>query len=327
MGQEYYVLAFYIFTTIEDPDLEVRKHHNFFESRDIRSRIYISNQGINAQMSAAQEDAIAYMEWMREDPRFVSIDFKIHFAKEQVFPKKTVKVRKQLVALDHNANLALGGEHLSPKEWDKVLSEETDILLLDVRNDYEWKIGHFTGAVKPELDLFRKFPAYVKELKQQYGPDKKVLMYCTGGIRCELYSALMKEEGFEKVYQLQGGVIKYGLETEGSQWEGKLFVFDDRLAVPVKQESEILGECIYCKSPSDTYYNCANMECNELFLCCPSCAKSSSGCCSTICLGADRLRPYDQSERPKPFRKWYHYEKEKPVKAPKSSFESGLGGE
>lgn len=310
----YYVLAFYLFTSIEDPKLEVEKHHAFFKDRDVTSRIYISHEGINGQMSALKEHALEYIAWMKSDERFANIDFKCHTYHEQVFPRATVKFRKQLVALNHNADPHKGGEHLAPSEWKKMLEDENEqILLLDVRNDYEWKVGHFEGAVKPNLDIFRKFPEYAEELKGTYDPKTtKVMMYCTGGIRCELYSAVMKDHGFEKVYQLNGGVIKYGLEEGEDKWLGKLFVFDDRLAVPIAKENRapIIAHCKHCNAPSDTYYNCANMDCNELFLSCPSCAEKLSGCCDYDCTCAERLRPYEKEKQPKPFRRKHYYEEE-----------------
>ncbi|MBM3197850.1 MAG: rhodanese-related sulfurtransferase [Chlamydiae bacterium] len=302
--QKYCVLAFYLFIEIEDPHKEVAKHKEFFQSREITSRIYISHQGINAQMSGTKKAIQEYMDWMQEDPRFVNIDFKIHAHHEQAFPRATVKYRKQLVALDHNADPHRGGEHVRPAQWKQMLQEDTqNTLLLDVRNDYEWKIGHFEGAVRPELDMFRRFPEYVKQLREQYDPEKtRVMMYCTGGIRCELYSALMKEVGFTNVYQLQGGVIRYGLEEGTDLWKGKLFVFDDRLAVPLSEEAkEPISQCHRCGTPCDVYYNCANMDCNALFLSCAECARAVSGCCSSTCLEAPRVRPF--AENPKPFRR------------------------
>lgn len=311
MSQEknYYVIAYYIFTSIEDPYREVARHQAFFATRDICSRIYISEQGINAQMSALKEHALEYMDWMKEDDRFKDIDFKCHTHHEQVFPRPAVKYRKQLVALDHNADPRKGGEHLSPEEWRRMLdAEEENILLLDVRNDYEWRVGHFEGAVKPDLDIFRKFPEYAKELKKTHDPkNTKVMMYCTGGIRCELYSALMKDEGFETVYQLNGGVIKYGQEVGESKWLGKLFVFDDRVTIPIAEENKapVISSCKYCSSPSDTYYNCANMDCNNLFLACPSCAAQWEGCCLEECKCSTRRRAFltGKEEKPKPFKK------------------------
>lgn len=311
MENSIYVLAYYSFTSIEDPHAEVAKHKEFFATRDVRSRIYISHEGINGQMSASPESAEDYMAWLKSDSRFADVEFKIHHYHEHVFPRCSVKYRSQIVALDAKVDAKEGGEHVPPSQWRQMLQEkDEDTLLLDVRNDYEWALGHFEGAELPTLETFREFPDYARELKQTRDPKKtKVMMYCTGGIRCELYSALMKKEGFEKVYQLQGGIIKYGLEEGSDGWLGKLFVFDDRLSVPIseKEEAPAIGKCYHCGEPSETYYNCANMDCNELFLSCPSCADLHKGCCCAGCLDSPRLRPYEKGERPKPFRRWYQY--------------------
>lgn len=304
--KNYFILAYYLFQPIGDPQGEVERHKAFFLNKDVKSRIYISEEGINGQMSAYMDDAKSYIAWMKE--RFGSIDFKIHRHHEHAFPKLTVKVRKQLVALDAKVNMKLTGEHVSPQMWRQMLDQKDEnTLVLDVRNDYEWEVGHFEGAELPTLDKFRKFPEYAKDLKKTRDPKKtRVMMYCTGGIRCELYSALLKEEGFEKVYQLQGGVIKYGLQEGNDHWKGKLFVFDDRLAVPLSEDEphEVISHCKHCGALSDVYYNCANMDCNALFLCCPACAEKTLGCCCTECETAPRRRRFKKEERPKPFRKF-----------------------
>jgi len=304
---EYQVLAYYFFTHIEDPAVEVYRHKEFFLNRDVQGRIYISKEGVNGQMSASPEAAREYMEWMRSDGRFEGIEFKIHTWHEHCFPRMTVKTRPQLVALDREVDMAKTGVHLSPQEWQKMLDQKDEnTVLIDVRNDYEWDIGHFEGAELPALEKFRQFPEYAKALKQTRDPSKtKVMMYCTGGIRCELYSVLMKEEGFKEVYQLQGGIIKYGLENGSKHWKGKLFVFDDRLSVSIseKDPAEIISQCIHCKEPTDLYYNCANMDCNELFLSCPVCAEKMKGCCCTPCKEAPRVRAFVKQDRPKPFRR------------------------
>lgn len=168
------------------------------------------------------------------------------------------------------------------------------------------ELGHFEGAVLPDLDQFREFPEYAQDLAQQRDPKKtKVMMYCTGGIRCELYSALLKQKGFEQVYQLDGGVIKYGLEEGSQHWKGRLFVFDDRLSVPLSETKagEIISRCIHCAETSDLYYNCANVDCNELFISCPACAEKLQGCCSTTCQSAPRVRAFEKTERPRPYRR------------------------
>lgn len=305
-NQTYFVLAYYVFTPIALPSEEVARHLAFIQNLDIRCRVYISEEGINGQMSASVEDAEKYMEWFRSDPRFSQVPFKIHLASEHVFPRITVKYRKQLVAMDESVDLSMTGEHLSPEEWKKMLmSRDENTLVIDTRNDYEWVIGHFEGAELPPLESFRCFPRYARSLKEQRDPKKtKVMMYCTGGIRCELYSALMKQEGFEQVFQLEGGVINYGLQEGRDLWKGKLFVFDDRLAVSIDGEAVApISQCRHCNQPSDTYYNCANMDCNELFLSCLECAEKLQGCCSTSCQSAPRIRAFVKSSSPKPFRK------------------------
>jgi len=307
----YQVIAYYIFTSIEEPQLEVLRHLAFVQSRDIRCRVYISEEGINGQMSASNEASQAYQEWLRSDPRFKEVVFKTHAHSEHVFPRATVKYRKQLVAIDEKVDLSLTGERVPPEKWKEMLENRDEkTLLLDVRNDYEWVIGHFEGAELPELESFRKFPQYARQLKQDCDPkETKVMMYCTGGIRCELFSALLKKEGFQNVYQLDGGIINYGLKEGQDQWKGKLFVFDDRLSVPIDEESdEIISHCRHCGAASDVYYNCANMDCNELFLACLHCAEKLQGCCCEPCTQAPRLRPYEKEKRPKPFRRAHTYE-------------------
>lgn len=305
----YLVLAYYHLDPIQHPEQEVLTHKRFFEGRDVTSRIYISEQGINGQMSASTTDAHAYMEWMKSRPEFPGIQFKLHTHHEHVFPRKTVKYRKQLVAVDAYVDLAKRGEHVSPQLWKEMMETENNRVLLDVRNDYEWKIGHFEGAELPPCETFREFKAYADKLSTEVDTKKTpVMMYCTGGIRCELYSSILKEKGFERVYQLDGGVINYGLKQGNDHWLGKLFVFDDRLAVPLcDKETKVIGKCHHCGAADDHYYNCANMDCNALFLCCPECLKQFSGCCQEACQHAPRLRPYQHQNPHKPFRRWHHY--------------------
>jgi UPF0176 protein len=306
---DYKVLAYYSINQIDDPQAEVALHKDFFSSRDFKGRIYISEQGINGQASGRADHADEYMAWMAERDRFKNMPFKVHFAKEHAFPKMTVKYRKQLVAVDCDVDFSTIGEHVSPEEWKRMLEDrDANTLVLDVRNKYEWKIGRFEGSELPELETFREFPGFAKKLKESRDPKTtSVMMYCTGGIRCEFFSALMKKEGFEKVYQLEGGVINYGLKEGSEHWKGKLFVFDDRLAVPMGENQEAISSCTHCGEPNDVYYNCANMDCNELFLCCVDCLKEHKGCCCCDCEQQGRIRPF--KENAKPFRKWSHEEK------------------
>ncbi len=309
MDQPYLVLAYYHFVPLQDPHGEVLEHKRFFESRDATCRIYISEEGINGQMSAAREDAQAYMDWMHGRPQFGGMEFKIHGWHEQVFPKLTIKYRKRLVAFDKAVDLEKRGKHLSPAEWKRMLESDEKPILLDIRNEYEWKLGHFKGALLPPCETFRDFDQYAENLKQKADPHHTpIMMYCTGGIRCELYSAVLKERGFEKVYQLQGGIINYGLKQGTEHWLGKLFVFDDRLSIPITDaETPVIGRCHHCNTTTESYYNCANMDCNHLFLCCPDCLLQFAGCCKEECRNAPRVRPHHEQNAHKPFRKWYKY--------------------
>lgn len=311
---QYFVLAYYYFTSIPNPQQEVDHHKHFFKDRELTSRIYISEHGINGQMSGKREDAEAYMKWMHANPLFEKMLFKIHPHHENVFPRQTIKYRKQLVALDEEVDFSETGEHVAPDQWKIMLEREESPLLLDVRNDYEWQVGRFEGAVCPPCETFREFGQYAKELKSQVDPQTTpVMMYCTGGIRCELYSSLLLKEGFKKVYQLEGGIINYGIKQGSDHWLGKLFVFDDRLTVPISpgNSSPVIGQCHHCEIAIESYYNCANMDCNRLFLCCSTCLNQFKGCCCLACQTASRVRPYQQQDTHKPFRKWYHYFKNK----------------
>jgi len=265
-------------------------------------------------MSLTKEAEEEYISWMEQDPQFKGIVFKIDYYHEHAFPRLVIKYRKQLVALDAKVDMSLTGQHLSPAEWKEMMAKNDDKVLVDVRNDYEWKVGHFEGAELPKYETFREFQTYASQLKEKVDPEKTpVMMYCTGGIRCEVYSAYLKQMGFEKVFQLEGGIINYGHKEGNSHWLGKLFVFDDRLTVPISEEpAPVIGKCHHCEVEIENYFNCANMDCNKLFLCCPECIKEHLGCCTKDCQQSPKIRPYQQQNPHKPFRRWYQYFNKKP---------------
>lgn len=302
----YLVLAFYHFANISDPDLEVRQHKDFLATCDVTCRVYISSEGVNAQMCFARADAEKYMKWLSSRPGFQDVYFKIQGSIRQVFARVTVK-KKELVSFGCNVDLKKSGYHASPEEWDEMLANEENKIVVDIRNEYEWEVGHFEGAEPVTCQNFREFQEYAEELKKRLEKHPaKVMMYCTGGIRCEYFSALLKEKGIDEIYQLDGGVINYGEKQGSSKWKGSLFVFDDRLTVPVGEGSpEVIGKCHHCGAKTDNFYNCANMDCNELFLCCESCLEKFSGCCKEECMNAPRLRPFQYAHTP--FRRWYNY--------------------
>lgn len=305
----YHAIAFYQITPISDPHKEVITQKKFLEKLDAKARIYVSEEGINGQLSLSKEHTAIYTDWMHSRDEFATTSFKLHEWHEHAFPRLCVKYRKQLVALDKKVNFENRGEHISAAEFKKTLDNNEPHVLLDVRNDYEWAVGRFKGARLPDCNTFREFDNWADDLKKEVDPENtKVMMYCTGGIRCEFYSVLLKDAGFKNVFQLDGGVIQYGLSEGSEHWEGKLFVFDDRLTVPLnEEETPVIGKCLTCSTPSESYYNCANLNCNTLFLCCKECLVAQSGCCCTKCQESPVLRPFEAQNPHKPFRKKHHY--------------------
>jgi UPF0176 protein len=315
------IIAFYSLTPIEDPESERLLQRAFLSTLDARSRIYISKEGINGQLSLAIEDAPLYIRWMQGRIGYEACSFKENPWHDHAFPRLSIKVRKELVASDRGIDLNKRAEHITPHDFCSTLDSKEPYILLDVRNDYEWEVGHFTGARKTPCATFREFydwaGALAKEIKDKEIP---ILMYCTGGIRCEFFSPMLKEAGFTNVSQLEGGVIDYGLKVGSRHWVGKLFVFDDRMTVPLsEEESESCGRCHRCDSHSDDYYNCANMACNHLFLACKECLSAWKGCCSTSCSLSEKVRPFAEQNPHRPFKKGFHYFAEGKMKCASSS--------
>lgn len=309
----YAVIAYYHFFSVENPQKEAEAHKAFLSNLDGKGRIYFAPEGINAQLALHKDHLEAYWDFLEEDPRYQDVDIKVQWFDELPFAKLTVKAKKQLVALDRPVDLSLRGKYLSPEEWaERMESNDPNTVIIDVRNNYESAIGHFEGAIQPDVETFREFTTWLEEFKKEYDPKTtRVMTYCTGGIRCELFSPLMKEAGYEDVFQLKGGVIRYGEEKGDRHWKGKLFVFDDRLVVPLDSMKEnVISECHHCKKAEDTYYNCANMDCNALFVSCKCCIKETRGCCSEKCKADGRVRAFDAEARYRPFRKLPFAEKQ-----------------
>ncbi|MEQ9089535.1 MAG: rhodanese-related sulfurtransferase [Balneola sp.] len=302
----YEVILYYYFNTIEHPEQFAKQHKQYCKDLGIKGRIYISSEGINGTAAGTKEQMAQYKTDLRAIPGFENTEFKTDESDYIPFSKLICKTREEIVSLHvDGVDPKDGGNHLSPAEWRRVMEEE-DHVMIDVRNNYESKIGHFKGALKPDVENFFDFPQWLEEA--EIPKDKKVLMYCTGGIRCEKFSVLMKEQGWDDVNQLHGGILRYAKEEEGKHFEGKCFVFDDRLVVPVNpKDLAPIAQCEITGKPADTYVNCANMECNKLFVCSEEGAHIMEGCCSEECKQSEYRRPFDPENAFKPFRKWYNY--------------------
>lgn len=268
---EYRVLLYYKYVPIENPEELTKEHLAFCKELGLLGRILISHEGINGTVSGTVEQTDKYIEAMRQDPRFSDTIFKIDEADGHAFKKMHVRHKKELVNLsleDDVDPLKLTGKHLKPAEfYEKMQDPET--IVIDARNDYEYDLGHFRGAIKPEIETFRELPQWIKENKDIL-EGKKILTYCTGGVRCEKFSGWLMKEGFEDVSQLDGGIVTYGKdpEVQGELWDGQCYVFDQRISVPVNQkEHVIVGRDFFTGEPCERYVNCANPECNRKMLC------------------------------------------------------------
>ncbi|MEH7222642.1 rhodanese-related sulfurtransferase [Bacillus sp. JJ1566] len=267
----YRVLLYYQYVTIENPTEFAAEHLAFCKEIGLKGRILVATEGINGTVSGTIEQTDKYMEEMRRDPRFETIVFKIDEADGHAFKKMHVRPRPELVnlSLEDDINpLELTGNYLSPKEFFEKMQDQNTVIL-DARNTYEFDLGHFRGAIRPDVETFRDLPQWVRENKDML-EGKKILTYCTGGIRCEKFSGWLVREGFDDVGQLHGGIATYGKdpEVQGDLWDGQLYVFDERIAVPVNhKEHVIVGKDHFTGEPCERYVNCANPECNKQILC------------------------------------------------------------
>ncbi|MGY6559327.1 MAG: oxygen-dependent tRNA uridine(34) hydroxylase TrhO [Nitritalea sp.] len=291
--QDYAILLYYCYAQIENAEAYRDEHHLFCVENNIRGRIIISDEGLNGTVSGLMSDCEKYMAYVQADPRFASTIFKVEQHDAHAFSKIHVRYKPEIVhsSLRHLDPNVRTGKHLAPKEF-KALKDQEDVVILDVRSNYEHKLGHFKNALTLDIDNFREFPEKVKELEHLKG--KKVLTYCTGGIKCEKASAFLLEQGFEDVYQLHGGIIQYGMDVGGEDFEGKCYVFDNRLAVDVnKVNPKVISTCHVCGTVSDRMVNCANPTCNVHVPICENCGWELEGACSTSCQEHPEKRPYD----------------------------------
>lgn len=267
----YRVLLYYKYVPIEDPVTFAQEHLAACKEIGLKGRILVSDEGINGTCSGTIEQTEAYMNMMKADERFADMVYKIDEAEGHAFKKMHVRPKKEIVHLgltdDINPN-EITGQYLSPKEFFEQMQAE-DTVVIDARNDYEFDLGHFRGAIRPEIRNFRDLPDWMIENKEMF-EGKKVLTYCTGGIRCEKFSGWLVREGFEGVGQLHGGIATYAKDPEvrGQLWDGQMYVFDERIAVPVNQvEHVVVGKDHFTGEPCERYVNCANPDCNDKILC------------------------------------------------------------
>ncbi|GAB3320178.1 rhodanese-related sulfurtransferase [Hymenobacter humi] len=289
----YQVLLYYCYTPLDNPEQFREEHHRFCLELDLRGRIIVAAEGLNGTVSGTAENCARYMAAVKADPRFAALEFKVDNVPAHTFQKLHVRVKPEIVhsSLRHVRPHEKTGQHLSPEEF-KALKDRDDVVVVDVRSDYEYNLGRFKNAVTLDMENFRDFPERVERLKEF--KDKKILTYCTGGVKCEKASAFLLEQGFENVYQLHGGIIKYGIEAGGEDFDGQCYVFDNRVAVDVNRVNPtVISRCQHCQEPSNRLVNCANPHCNAHLPLCEACGEQLQGACSEACAAHPDKRPYD----------------------------------
>jgi UPF0176 protein len=277
------ILLYYKFTPIADLETMKLWQKTLCDGLNLRGRILVSTQGLNGTVGGEMDDLKKYIKETKKFPGFKDIVFKWSDGSREDFPRMSVKVRKELVGfqapdevkVDENGVIG-GGKHIKPKEVNELVKKYgDDVVFFDGRNAHEAKIGKFKNAVVPNTNTSRDFITELESDKYDDIKDKKVVTYCTGGIRCEVISAMMKKRGFKDVYQIDGGIVKYG-EAYGDDglWEGSLRVFDDRMTVDFSDHAKTIGECAHCGSKTSNFENCALSECNDLVLICLHCKQN-----------------------------------------------------
>ncbi|MGB1103102.1 MAG: rhodanese-related sulfurtransferase [Crocinitomicaceae bacterium] len=300
-GEDRLTISFYQYHHIKNPQLFRDCLFIHWDQLDVLGRIYVANEGINAQLSVPGKRFNEFKEHL-DSISFLN-GIRLNVAVEQdnkSFLKLKIKVRKKIVAdglNDETFDVTDIGVHLKAKEFNEIIEDENTILI-DMRNHYESEIGHFKNAQTPDVDTFRDSLPIISESIAGHEEDKNIVMYCTGGIRCEKASAYFKHQGFKNVFQLEGGIINYArqVEDEGleNKFRGKNFVFDHRKSERISDE--IISKCHQCGELCDTHVNCANEACHLLFIQCPSCAEKMNNCCSHDCVAITALPKEEQKK-------------------------------
>jgi len=275
------IILYYKFVPVKDPAMTMRWQRELCTRLGLKGRVLLSEHGINGTLGGDIESLRQYKREMNKSVVFKGITYKWSDGTGADFPKLRIKVKDEIVnfgAADEivvtESGIANGGKHLKPQQVHKLLEERgDDVVFFDGRNKHEAAIGKFKDAVVPDVETSRDFAKELDDPKYDGIKDKPVVAYCTGGIRCEVLSAMMKNRGFKEVYQLDGGIVKYGeaYKDEG-QWEGKLHIFDDRMVMQFSDQAKDIGTCIHCQGKTSNYVNCANKQCNKLVLVCQRCA-------------------------------------------------------
>ena len=276
------VILYYIFTPLSDPAAIKIWQKNLCQALNLKGRIIISPHGINGTLGGEMNDLKKYVRQTRSYEGFAKMKFKWSEGTGNDFPKLSVKVRPELVGFGNPNEIKVdkngvvgGGKHLKPAQVDELVAKRgDDVIFFDGRNAYEAKVGRFKNAVVPQVETSRDFVQEIESGKYDHLKDKPIVTYCTGGIRCEVLSSVMRTRGFKEVYQIDGGIVTYGKEIgDDGLWEGALFTFDNRMSIEFSEKTKSIANCEKCDTPANRFYDCPKPPCNALSLLCATCAE------------------------------------------------------
>jgi len=279
------VILYYAFTPLEDSEAIRLWQQGLAESLGLRGRVIIAPHGINGTLGGSLPSLKKYVSATKKYPGFKSIDFKWSDGTGKEFPRLSIKTKTELVAFGSPQEIVVdrngvvnGGKHIKPYEVNKLVeSRGEEVVFFDGRNAFEAKIGRFKNAVVPDVSTSRDFVQEIESGKYDHLKDRPIITYCTGGIRCEILSSVMVKRGFKEVYQIEGGIVRYGKKYgDEGHWEGSLYTFDSRMAINFSDKTKLLGECEKCGSATKDFRNCSTASCHSLILLCDSCAKLPS---------------------------------------------------
>ena len=274
------VSSFYKYVRISRPSSVRRALQLFCDSLGIKGKVIVSREGINGSVSGTRKQVAECQKHLLKDKLFSDLAFKRTSASGHPYRKMFVRLRPEIVTFGRKVDMSKKGGYVTPKLLNRWI-KNCEVVLVDARNDYESKIGRFVNAVTPQIGTFSEFPKAVEQLAPFMG--KKVVTYCTGGVRCEKASAFLKQSGFTNVFQLKGGILSYIKECPDSYFEGKCFVFDERISIPSGRKNSEVSACELCHSPCSELANCASVKCDKFFVCCSSCKAETGGACSKKC--------------------------------------------
>ena len=277
------VILYYTFTPLSDPAAIRIWQKTLCETLNLKGRIIVSPHGINGTLGGDIDDLKKYIRQTRSYDGFAKMKFKWSDGTGNDFPKLSVKVKAELVAFGNPDEIKVdkngvvgGGKHLKPSQVEELVAKRgSDVVFFDGRNAFEAKVGRFKNAVIPNTSTTRDFVAELDSGKYDHLKDKPIVTYCTGGIRCEVLSSVMKTRGFKEVYQIDGGIFTYGKEFgDDGLWEGALYTFDNRMSIEFSDKTKSIANCEKCNAPANRYYDCPQPPCNSLNLLCSNCAKT-----------------------------------------------------